>query len=131
MGVGVTLARKFRPNSQSLLARLGFVCSVGSGDKRQESQHKEETLGPQARSRTLAIFLAYCNLTTFLSLLFQESTQAWCPKAPLEDLFSRRLRDGGFVRVRLHLQEGHALTEFFTVPCPPNPAPPDQTFDQV
>ncbi len=67
VGVGVTLARKFRPNSQSLLARLGFVCSVGAGEKRQESQHKEETLGPQARSHNLLHLCMHCNLLSFFA----------------------------------------------------------------
>ena len=52
-------------------------------------------------------------------LNYQEVAQSWNPSSPLEDLFVRKLRDGGMVRVRIDLLEGHAMTEFYTIPCPP------------
>ncbi len=47
VGVAVSVARKFRNNSQSLLCRLNFVVSVGSGENKLESEVKDESIGPQ------------------------------------------------------------------------------------
>ena len=55
-GIAVTVGRKFRSNSQSLLCRVKFVCSAGVGDKRCESDLRDETLGPQVNKLILYCF---------------------------------------------------------------------------
>ena len=50
-------------------------------------------------------------------LYVNDSTSTWTPRVPIEQLFTRRIRDGGFVRVRVELLAAHPLTEFIMTPC--------------
>jgi hypothetical protein len=68
--------------------------SAGMGDRRKMSDRRDETLATG------------------------ECGAAWIPKARMQDVYVRKVRDGGLVRVRIDLHSAHAVSEFVTCPAP-------------